>query len=132
MVDYEQAILDHLALAGVGAVGISLFVGPVRPSSGATGVAARATFILTPTPGFAPARVHFPRDGALLRPTVQIRVRSENYAEGITRARNIYTLLATSRVFGLIDISAMGSGPAYLEQDENGLHHWSLNFEVMC
>jgi len=121
-----QTIAMALQTAGVGLAGSDIFVGPVRPASAQ--VPAKAIFILG-TGGPAGARTH--TDGEVRYPTVQVRIRDNSLVAGIDRAEAVYQALANRKIPGFLDCEGIQSAPMYLEQDENLLYHWSINFELM-
>lgn len=122
-------LANHLAAAGIGLIpGSNLFVSPVLPAS--EGVAQDAVFILG-YGGPPPARVlqGGPRQ-EIRRARVQVRVRSASIPAGLERCRAIYNAVESAAPPGYMDVVALQSEPMYLEQDDNGAHHWVLNFEL--
>lgn len=115
-------------------LGTNLFVGPVRAA------------VSTSTGAVIPVECAFARDSAGPSPQpligrtidipsagVQLRVRgaSTGYASAQALAQEAWNVLTNAKPSGYLDISADQSGPVYLRQDENGAHHWSLNFRAM-
>ena len=62
---------------------------------------------------------------------IQIFTRSNprDYPAGLTLARLVRDTLHNAAVSGYVDVRCMESEPIYVEEDENGDHIWSSNFE---
>lgn len=139
----DTAVVAVLAAAGLGltaapAAGANLFAGPVRRPSPTGAVAEqpftphKAVFCLA-TGG--PAPISFVRRNTgpdVKRSTVQVRVRSEvnEFGNGQTLARGVWTALQRVVVTGYMSITVRESEPVYLGEDATNHHEWSINLET--
>ena len=119
-------IATFLEPRGIGVVGTDIFIGPVRPVS--TVIPQNAVFVLG-TGGPAGARTH--GNGETRYPTIQVRIRDTDLIAGGVKAENVYTALEGAKVPGYSDCVGLQSAPIFMQQDQNKLYHWSLNFELM-
>lgn len=121
----DIALLLHDA--GVCTFGVDLFTGPVRPAGEGTPV--QCVFVRST--GGLPADRFFVQMDEVRYPTVQVRVCSPSYQDGMDLARAVYAAAQSARPTGYMDVVSNQSEPFYMDQDENRHHHWSLNFELM-
>jgi len=113
-----------LATASLGVLGTTLFYGPVRDGVGIGNV---AIFVLD-VGGFAPVADLGGADAPDLRErSSQIRVRSEKdaYTAGYTVAQAAWEAIHKRQPAGYVSWEA--GEPIYIERDESGRHHWSIN-----
>ena len=127
MHDPAKDIAQLLQDAGVATLGIDLFTGPMRPA----GEGAPAQCVFVRSTGGLPADRFFVQLDEVRYPTVQVRVRSPSYQQGMDLARAVYAAAQSARPAGYMDVVCNQSEPLYMEQDANRHHHWALNFELM-
>lgn len=133
----ESDVALHLqgALAGppYNATSSAVRPGPVRPASQSQAIAGSVpslcVFVL-PTGGFT--SVPFVDGGAKgeeERPTVQIVVRSppRDYDTGSVWAEAAYRAINLTPPAGYHEARAFSGGPAYLHEDEQNQHVWTIN-----
>ncbi len=120
-------VAGFLEVKGLGKFGEDIFVGPVRPVSQI--VPADTIFVNSEVTARPSQRVHTGLR-EIRFPPIQVRVRSNRFETGYERAMGVMNALYRSVIPGYIDTRPLQSEPIYLEQDENGNYHWSLNFEV--
>lgn len=125
--DPEKDVADYLDSNSTAlTLNTNLFYGLVRPVS--TGLPARAVFV-TGSGGPPPQRV-IGTTGEIRHAAVQVRVRSTAYSNGHSLAATVYRTLESATPSSYMDVAAMQSEPTFLDVDERGLYHWSLNFLV--
>lgn len=111
---------------------INLFRGPVRGPTIDSLMPTEAVFVVD-TNGRAPERTLGP--GIEVRHSgIQIRIRSTGYTNGFGLARHVYDVVQSASLStgsAYMDVQCLQSGPAYMEQDKNMHHHWSLNLRMV-
>jgi hypothetical protein len=120
-------IASALADAGLGTLGTDLFYGPVRDGKGADKAPDAAIFVLE-VGGFDPVPDLGGANAPDLRErSVQVRVRSarEGYSAGHTTAQAAFTAIHKQHPAAYVSWEA--GEPIYIERDESGRHHWSIN-----
>jgi hypothetical protein len=119
-------VANYVSSNGFGELGVNVFIGNVKPVS--QFVPEEAVFVLGET-GRASNRVH-----SGLReirfPSVQVRVRSNDFGSGFNLIQGIHDLLFRAILPGYIDCRPLQSEPVFFEEDENGNFEWFLNFEL--
>ena len=65
--------------------------------------------------------------------TVQVRIRSNQreFLTGQTQAVGLRDLLHDAVIVNYISVKTNESEPIYLSEDNDGIHHWSLNLTLM-
>lgn len=112
----------------------NLFMGPVRPASGAqpgpNSIPTRAIFCLAT--GGPPPDPYLGSGLNLYESNVQVRIRSEqsDFAGGQTLARACIPVLQQAIPSGYISFLVQEAEPNLLGQDNQGAWEWSLN--VRC
>lgn len=125
----EKDMRAVLAAAGLGLVGgTDMFRGRVvdRP-----GVPARAVFVQAT--GGTQALEYQDESGVAMRlPSVVVRVRSDpgDYDNGFTLADDVMNALHMRPPAGYTEVTADQSAPVYIEEDDTGRHHWSVNLSL--
>lgn len=116
-----------VALVAAPGAGANVFVGVMRPVSAVH--PARSVWLLN-TGGIAP-QPSMGKDEDLHQAALQLRIRSNpgEFTPGENLARGCFETLHRAEPIGYAAVLATGE-PTYLEQDEQGCHHWALNFEV--
>lgn len=122
-VDIATALSD----AGLGTLATDLFYGPVRDGAQ---VPDAALFVLE-TGGFQPVPDIGGASAADLRErSVQLRVRSaqRDYSGGYATAQSAWGAVHKQQPAGYVSWEA--GEPLFVETDESGRHHWSINVLV--
>ena len=129
----ETDVATHLAAEMGLTVGVNIFTGGLRGVSDNPSVPGAvpdsAIFVLA-TGGFTDIPVI---DGGNLgreaQPTVQIWVRSEprDYDGGRVLAANTFVAIDKNPPAGYFEARAANSEPAYVRQDDEDHHEWSVN-----
>jgi len=131
MADPAGDVLAHLATEIVAlVVDTNLFRGKVREASESLGIPAKAVFVLRT--GGADADAFQGTTLEHFHPSVQVRVRSTmrtGFGVGEIDADAIREALHHQAITGYVDVVA--SEPIYVEEDEQGSHHWSINVELL-
>ncbi len=129
MAQPDDAVVTKLAAAGLGLTsGTNVFAGRIRPQG--SGVPFASVFCEA-TGG--PVNQPYLGNAADWRvKTVQVRVRSDPRAfeTGQTLARGCLTALHRAALTGYTWCYVREPHPTYLQQDESGCHHWTLNVEL--
>ncbi len=129
--DPDGDVVDTLS-AAIGSLSknFNLFRGKVREVS--KGVPAEAVFVLAtggPEPeAFESTTIeHY-------RSAIQCRIRSAKrtgFSSGQTLARAVRDALHHQPIAGYVDVKALEQEPIYVEEDDAGSHHWSVNLELL-
>lgn len=129
-------LATHLASASTAfTLGTNLFIGPVRAvvnsSTGGVLIPRECAFARD-TAGPSPLslmgrQTDFPPAGVQIR----IRAASTGYSSGSLLAQKAWNVLQNAKPSGYLDVEADQAGPIYMMQDDNGDHHWSLNFRAL-
>ncbi len=117
-------IAAALVAASLGTLGTDLFYGPVQDS----GQVPNAVIFVLNVGGFAPVPDMGGADAPDLRErSVQVRVRSEKaaYTAGEAIAQAVWEAIHKRQPAGYVSWEA--GEPIYIERDESGRHHWSIN-----
>lgn len=121
-------VATFLASAGLSlTLGTNLFVGLPRDVSSA--VPKNAVFVFG-IPGGGVERT-MGEVTELRSPHVNVRVRWTSFSSGDTKTRAVQEALQAPSISGYLDIAAMQSEPLVLGQDQEGLHMWSLMYEMV-
>jgi len=117
-------VATKLQTAGVGALGSSIWVGPIRPASSSVPV---ASVFVTGTGGPRPQRT-LGRITEIRRPTVQVMVRAADHDAGLTKAKAVHAALHNSTIAGYGDVEALQPEPIYVGLDSQEHELFSINF----
>jgi hypothetical protein len=123
----QDPVLDvatKLQTAGVGTLGSSIFVGPIRGVSAAVPIA--AVFIVGT--GGPRAERTLGRTTEIRRPTVQVMIRAADHAAGLTKARAVRAALHNATISGYGDVEALQPDPIYVGLDSQEHELFSINF----
>ena len=125
----EKDVRAAIVAAGLGLVaGTNVFRGRVVDR---TGIPAKAVFIKA---GGGQQAVEYQDESgvAMRQPGVTIRIRSDvdMYDAGYDLANDVLNALHLRPPAGYIEWAAGQSAPIYIEADDSGRHHWSVNLAV--
>lgn len=107
----------------------NLWSGKLRAAEGR--IPQECVFVLA-TGGFPPQGYADTTSINLRMSGVQVFVRSNprDFEGGQSLARKVRDALHHATIAGYIDVQAVQAEPIYIEEDEDGLHTWSVNFEA--
>jgi len=126
--DPIDAMLTQITGAGLGFTrGTDAFRGPPRGPSSKFPV---QSLFINLEPGAPPQRF-MGQSEEIRNPIVSVRIRWTKFAPGHSKSKDVQNSLQADSISGYLDLSALGSAPTYLGEDNEGHHHWLIQFSLV-